>query len=144
MSVGSARAVAAMDQSQEENKKVGSGGQMFARFASSLASGLAAEGKRRSDMNLSGAGFASAFGSGIKGLKDFTEKLDAAGAAELDKMYFESIDAGLANEQTNNLAQVNLFDQFDENTKQLLQTLGLASIFQGQQQDRSDFDGDTE
>jgi hypothetical protein len=144
MSIGSARAVAAMDQSQKEKKKVGSGGQMFARFASSLAAGLEAEGTRRAKAGRSGAGFASAFSSGIGGLKDFTEKLDAAGAAELDKMYFKSIDAGLDNEKTNNLAQLNLFDQLNESTKEIFQALGIASVLQGNQNEQSDFDGDTQ
>lgn len=128
----------------KEQKKVGSGGQMFARFASSLAAGLEAESARRAKMGLSGAGFASAFSSGIGGLKDFTEKLDEATAAKLDKMYFESIDAGLANEKTNNLSQLNLFDQLNEETKEIFQILGIASVLQGNQNEQSDFDGDTQ
>ena len=130
---------------QKEEKKVGLGGQMFSAFATSLASGLEAEGKRRADMGLSGAGFASAYSSGIKGLKDFTGKLNEANAAELDKMYFKSIDDGLANEEANNLSQLKLADLIDEGGREIFEALGIASLMGrfNKQDDTSDFDGDT-
>tara|TARA_R100000654_G_scaffold10365_7_gene23121 strand:+ start:535 stop:915 length:381 start_codon:yes stop_codon:yes gene_type:complete len=86
----------------DENKKPGAGAQMLARFATSLSAGLAAEGNRRSKMGLSGAGFAAAFDTGITGLKDFTEKLDAATSAELDKLGFSSIDQSIKGEVAKN------------------------------------------
>lgn len=126
-------------------EQVGLGGQMFSAFATSLASGLAAEGRRRAKMGLSGAGFASAYSTGIKGLKDFTGKLNEANAAELDKMYFKSIDDGLANEEANNLAQLNLAEQIQQGLTESFEALGIASLFQrNKQDDTSDFDGDTE
>jgi hypothetical protein len=86
----------------EEKKKPGAGAQMLARFATSLSAGLAAEAKRRGSLGLSGAGFASAFDTGITGLKDFTEKLDAATSAELDKLGFSSIDQSIKGEVAKN------------------------------------------
>jgi len=129
---------------QKEEKKVGLGGQMFSAFATSLASGLEAEGKRRAERGYSGAGFASAYSSGIKGLKDFTGKLNEANAAELDKMYFKSIDDGLANEEANNLAHLDLAEQIQQGLTETFAALGIASLFQrNKQDDTSDFDGDT-
>tara|TARA_Y100001937_G_scaffold9168_1_gene11277 strand:- start:6712 stop:7146 length:435 start_codon:yes stop_codon:yes gene_type:complete len=129
----------------EGTKQVGLGGQMFSAFATSLASGLEAEGARRAARGLSGAGFASAYSSGIKGLKDFTGKLNEANAAELDKMYFKSIDDGLANEEANNLAQLDLAEQIQQGLTETFAALGIASLFQrNKQDDTSDFDGDTE
>ena len=134
------------EEPKEEAKKVGLGGQMFSAFATSLASGLEAEGKRRAERGYSGAGFASAYSSGIKGLKDCTGKLNEANAAELDKMYFKSIDDGLANEEANNLAHLNLAEQTQEFLKETFAALGIASFMNrfNKQDDTSDFDGDTE
>lgn len=88
---------------EEPNKKLpGKNAQMFARFASSLAAGLQAEGARRAAKGLSGAGFASAFSSGVQGLTDFTAKLDDAMASDLDRMFFKSIDDTVANEEAKN------------------------------------------
>mgnify|MGYP003113140998 FL=1 len=86
----------------EEKKKPGAKAQMLARFATSLSAGLAAEGQRRADLGYGGAGFASAFDTGITGLKDFTEKLDAATSAELDKLGFSSIDQSIKGEVAKN------------------------------------------
>ena len=95
---------------EEPNKKLpGKNAQMFARFASSLASGLEAEGKRRAKLGLSGAGFASAFSSGVQGLTDFTAKLDEGMASDLDRMFFKSIDDTVANEAAKNSAGLNEF-----------------------------------
>tara|TARA_R100000388_G_C7216242_1_gene146319 strand:- start:417 stop:812 length:396 start_codon:yes stop_codon:yes gene_type:complete len=86
----------------EEKKKPGAKAQMLARFATSLSAGLAAEGQRRAKEGYSGAGFAAAFDTGITGLKDFTEKLDAATSAELDKLGFSSIDQSIKGEVAKN------------------------------------------
>ena len=102
----------------DENKKPGAGAQMLARFATSLSAGLAAEGKRRGELGYSGAGFAAAFDTGITGLKDFTEKLDAATSAELDKLGFSSIDQSIKGEAAKN--------------NQLLSALQLPGMSSGQ------------
>ena len=144
--IGAARYQLQEQAEEQREKKVGLGGQMFSAFATSLASGLEAEGKRRAERGYSGAGFASAYSSGIKGLKDFTGKLNEANAAELDKMYFKSIDDGLANEEANNLAHLNLAEQTQEFLKETFAALGIASFMNrfNKQDDTSDFDGDTE
>ena len=68
-------------------------------FAKAVAAGLEAEGERRRDLGLSGAGFAAAFSSGIEGLTDYTDMLQ--GNAAPGTVLF---DAAMSNIQNKNQA----------------------------------------
>lgn len=69
-----------------------------ARFAVGLAEGLKAEGKRRADIGLGGAGFAEAFASGVQPLKEFVEDQDSKARSARLALEFKAIGQAVSNE----------------------------------------------
>jgi len=73
-----------------------------ASFATALAAGLEAEGKRRESLGLSGAGFAAAFKSGVQPLIDFNAQMNVDAQQKIKQLGFVSISNALEAEKKKN------------------------------------------